>query len=104
MALVNAAWTTLGLEFGVGTVGIVLVFRWLLLNTRDGGDGGTRPRRDFVRRFCMLVVTIDTTAGSYSVGVALAGLAPLLGVVALVFFWGRVVPQTTEGKAMTAAA
>jgi len=27
--------------------------------------------------------------GSYSQGVALAGLAPLIGVVALVMFWGR---------------
>jgi MFS transporter, ACS family, hexuronate transporter len=247
---VNAPWTTLGLKFGVGLVGIALVFRWLLLNTRDGGDGNSLPRRDFVRRFCVLivlVVTINTTwhffrawlplflqeqhhfsersmyrfntayyvsadlgslaAGftvlhltrrgqsvhasrvwvfvacalgtalsvavavvqdewvlmgllllfgfaalglypvyysfgqelttrhqgkltgalgcinwlamyvmqaavgetvtvtkSYSVGVALAGLAPLLGAVALVFFWGRVVPQATDGKVVTTAA
>jgi MFS transporter, ACS family, aldohexuronate transporter len=40
--------------------------------------------------------------GSYSLGVALAGLAPLVGLAALVGFWGRPVPRAE--KAMEAAS
>ncbi|HEX5269860.1 MAG TPA: MFS transporter, partial [Gemmataceae bacterium] len=40
--------------------------------------------------------------GSYSLGVALAGLAPLVGLAALVGFWGRRAPRTE--KAMEAAS
>ncbi len=35
--------------------------------------------------------------GSYSMGVALAGLAPLVGVAALVFLWGRDATQKIAG-------
>ncbi|HKI32324.1 MAG TPA: MFS transporter [Gemmataceae bacterium] len=41
--------------------------------------------------------------GSYSLGVALAGLAPLVGVAALVLFWGRTLPHA-EGKKVIEAA
>jgi ACS family hexuronate transporter-like MFS transporter len=63
-AFVDAPWTTLGLKLGVLAVGTALVFRWLLRNTRADGDGEPLPRRDFVRRFCVLIVvnvSINTT-------------------------------------------
>ncbi len=42
--------------------------------------------------------------GSYSTGVALAGLAPLLGVAVLVAFWGPGAPRTEKERAMEAAS
>jgi hypothetical protein len=36
--------------------------------------------------------------GSYSTGVALAGLAPLLGLAVLVLLWDRAAPRVAEVK------
>jgi ACS family hexuronate transporter-like MFS transporter len=41
-------------------------------------------------------------AVGYSIGVALAGLAPLLGVVVLVTLWGRGAPQEDKSSALVA--
>jgi ACS family hexuronate transporter-like MFS transporter len=45
-----------------------------------------------------------TLTRSYSTGVALAGVAPLLGVLVLVAFWGPGAPRTEKERAMEAAA
>jgi hypothetical protein len=42
--------------------------------------------------------------GSYSTGVALAGLAPLAGLTALVLLWGTVVPRAEEEPAVKVAS
>jgi hypothetical protein len=52
--------TTLALKLAVGTTAIALAFRWLIVNTRADADGEPLPRRDFVRRFCVLVVLVVT--------------------------------------------
>jgi ACS family hexuronate transporter-like MFS transporter len=64
MSGVNDPWTTLVVKLVVGGTGVALVFRWLLRNTRDEAEERELPRRDFVRRFCVLIVltvTINTT-------------------------------------------
>jgi sugar phosphate permease len=38
--------------------------------------------------------------GSYSMGVALAGLAPLVGLTALVLLWGKIAPRAEEERAV----
>jgi MFS family permease len=60
VAFVHNSLTTLLLKLAIGTTGIALVFRWLLRNTRADAEGEPLSRRDFVRRFCVLVVVVVT--------------------------------------------
>jgi ACS family hexuronate transporter-like MFS transporter len=56
----RAAWVTLPVKLGVGTLGVTAVALWLFRSTRADGDGESLPRRDFVRRFWVLVVLVVT--------------------------------------------
>jgi MFS family permease len=49
---------TLGTKLAVGALGVTVVFRWLLASTRADGEGEALDRRDFVRRFVVLVVLV----------------------------------------------
>src|SRR5262249_47423131 len=47
---------TLPLKLGVSALGITAVALWLFRSTRADGEGETLPRRDFLRRFWVVVV------------------------------------------------
>jgi ACS family hexuronate transporter-like MFS transporter len=49
---------TLAVKLGVAALGITAVARWLFRSTRADGEGEKLPRRDFVRRFWVLVVLV----------------------------------------------
>jgi ACS family hexuronate transporter-like MFS transporter len=63
-ALVEDPWLTLGVKVAVAGLGIAAVCRWLFRNTAADFVGERLPRRDFLRRFwvlVVLVVSINTT-------------------------------------------
>jgi len=53
-------WVTLPAKLGVSALGILAVVRWLFHSTLADGEGEQLPRRDFVRRFGVLMVLVVT--------------------------------------------
>jgi ACS family hexuronate transporter-like MFS transporter len=62
--LLEGPWLTLAVKVSVAVLGIAAVCRWLLRNTARDAEGEPLARKDFLRRFVVLlflVVSINTT-------------------------------------------
>jgi ACS family hexuronate transporter-like MFS transporter len=109
VAVLPAGWLLLGLLLIIGFAALGLFpnyysFTQELTSRNQGKVTGALGCICWLAMSLLQEAVGDSVArtGSYTVGVSLAGLAPLLGVAALVFFWGKTPSERSLKEDFTA--